>query len=1259
MQLDERLIIAPIRSTKSGMPGPMGPQGPKGEPGLDGSTPKHRWAATSLQFTNPDGSWGSLTDLKGEKGDPGTGDKISVQDQSGVTNDLELIKYDTSNNRIVYNPVDKSLSFKCVDHSYQLDWSVNLPAELPSGDEYIGAVVYVKSTSSYMWYDGTDWKVFGSGDITPTKLFENFENGKWGDAHLTPNGNKIVIDSKDCFLGKFSTIDELKASPLKPVNNQSIAMVGDHMYGLFSNVWEKLDIGGNIMYSDGTTDKQVSVLEAGDNVTMQYDPATKKLTINAASQGTPTDLSKYVRGENVKAPHPQDWASTAWSESSGVLEITVLPPDFTKMNSVLIAGDNIKFERDVATDKLKLAADFNVDLSPYVRGSGITSNNGITAVYTKDSQSLVLGYAPTYAQLSPLFEAGDGVTIEKGSGEKLKITSTPALQDLSAYAKKNNITVPNGFWGSTEVSGEDVLIKVKPTAAQLLDMFSTTGDMSYSIDGDKVKINNKDGRKRLYNILINPTGGVPAMLKAGNHISLIRDDTNKVITIESSARELESTSIQATTPIKSDWDSATNQFTVSLGLPEFTNLTDPSSNVKVTYDATGNKLSYNIDKSIIPVAAIKKDNGNSESLGTLQILNAGDNLVIESDPDNPGKKLAKLIVHDKYEVTGHANNKDQKMTDLTMTSDVDSQVVFLNGNMQIDLTKGYYVGRVNAVGDLPTKAVADKSYGYVKSADSHDRQYMFDGAKWNVYTPLAGMLLTDGTTNQTITQIKNNNAVTFKDGELTINQTGMVYKDNGTDKPLHSIEVVGAGVSVDFSPGTGSLKLDVTGSSAAVQSPIKFTVVNSDGSVSEFADTREIRVSGDVAGVIGTDNDIGGKKVTIPIGIISELNTDVTKLTNKYDPSKYKGKMIFGDSVDAHSRKWFGCDGERWIELTSKDQIDSLSELLVRFKAMVSTSASADSVKEKTSWSYIPNTAVDSPEYEKSDGTKIRVDGFVMNITGAADKIVQVFYPASEFDSPQYRRWDAATAAWIEWQGIPTGGGGSGSGGDVDAHNKAQDAHEAILLPAVVATTQTTWYGITDGQSTSRLKGNIPLSLLSDSTGRADIIDTPTGTDLYSLVVPRSGSYNMKWMFQITGAVTANGTLTMKVSKNGTVIHTGTQSIATSGNEFDVYELMMAQVVLVQGDKISLTVEYSGSSSWDENAKKKCRLDPMKNYFVLEHKDSRSGTLIADTFRKALGGFVAQSGFESRVGPDQLEDTHAALVEVTGSKYNTTVVHVK
>lgn len=1274
MKLNENLIIAPIRASKSGQPGPMGPEGPKGEPGQDGQTPNHSWIGTGLRFTKPDGSWGDIVNLKGEKGDSGAGNKIEVSDETGSRSDLEVIKYVSSDGKVKYDPNDKSLSITGTEHSYQLDWAVNNESELPSGPSYTGAVVFVKSTSSYVHHDGTDWKSFELDKLTAEKLKDLLGDGEWISPTLNPTKDQVVLKSRVPFLGIFETLDDLeRVDKTECKSGQTMAIVChpdnitttphvDMTYVFHEGTWAPMTIAGKIFYATNSTLNPITKLSPGDNVTFLYDSTTKELTINSAgSGGGPTDLTKYVKGENVKPKDPNnDWATVDWDEMGGTLKIGVAPPDFAKMNSVLLAGDNIRFEHDTTTDKLKIGAEFNVDTTPFVRGASVRGNDGITPLWDSGSQSLGVGYNPKYADMAKLFEAGTGISFAKSAtSEKFRITATGVWPDLTPYAKKVDIVIPDGYWGTQEISGEEVQLKIKPTADQIIEMFATSSDLSFSKDGDKVKFNTKEGRKRLYNTLAKSLGGNMPMLKAGSNINFDLDDNARTITIESSVRDFGSDSVAASSPLKSTYDSTSNVATVSMDLGEFANFTDAASNVKVAYDTATNKLSYTLDRSIIPILAIKKDDEPSQSLGTLKIVNAKGNLLITDDPDVPGKKLATLTVHDKYEVKGHANKKDQQLTDLTMTADVDEQVLFLDGNMKLDLTKGYYCGRVKDKSAFPTKAIANKSYGFVEYA-TYDRQYMFDGTSWNEYHPVAGMILTDGTNVDLIKQIKNNSAVTINNGELTINQTGIVYKkSDGSDVGIHSLEVTGAGVNASIDAASGALKLDIPGGGSAVQSPLKVKIQSPDGSVVDYADTREITILGDVAGITGADLDSGGKKISVPVGILVETNTTAELLAGKYEVAKYKGKMVFGDSVTASLRKWYGCDGDKWFELTSKETIDGLTELLARFSPNATSSNSAESVKSKTGWYFVDKTAIDTPEYTKDDTTKVRVDGFVMNITSGTDKIHQVFYPTVEFTTPQYRRWNAATSSWADWQGIPTGGGGGGTGGDVDAHNKAHDAHEAIILPAIVATTHCTWFDLSEGQTTTRLKGNIPLYLVSDSSGRAEIIDKPTGTDLYSVVIPRTGNYNINWLSQITGAVTANGNMNFKIMKNGTQIFNGDQSIATADKDFNAYDKKLMDQAFEAGDKISLMISYTGDSSWDDTKKKNARLDSFKNYLVIEHKDSKSGTAIADTFRRTLGGFVSQVGFESRVGPDHTVSSIPTIVEVTGSKYDTTVIAIK
>ncbi len=64
-----------------GQQGPPGEQGAQGEQGEDGLAPEHQWNQSALRFRNPDGSWGSFTNLKGDQGEPG---------EAGPSNELAI-----------------------------------------------------------------------------------------------------------------------------------------------------------------------------------------------------------------------------------------------------------------------------------------------------------------------------------------------------------------------------------------------------------------------------------------------------------------------------------------------------------------------------------------------------------------------------------------------------------------------------------------------------------------------------------------------------------------------------------------------------------------------------------------------------------------------------------------------------------------------------------------------------------------------------------------------------------------------------------------------------------------------------------------------------------------------------------------------------------------------------------------------------------------------------------------------------------------
>ena len=53
---------------KQGIPGIPGSTGLNGQAGEQGAVPEHRWKGESIQFQNPDGTWGKLVNVQGSQG---------------------------------------------------------------------------------------------------------------------------------------------------------------------------------------------------------------------------------------------------------------------------------------------------------------------------------------------------------------------------------------------------------------------------------------------------------------------------------------------------------------------------------------------------------------------------------------------------------------------------------------------------------------------------------------------------------------------------------------------------------------------------------------------------------------------------------------------------------------------------------------------------------------------------------------------------------------------------------------------------------------------------------------------------------------------------------------------------------------------------------------------------------------------------------------------------------------------------------------
>lgn len=68
-----------------GQDGAVGPTGPPGAQGNTGLPPAHEWDLTQLRFRNPDGSWGSFVDLKGEPGADGVDGVDGLPGDPGAT----------------------------------------------------------------------------------------------------------------------------------------------------------------------------------------------------------------------------------------------------------------------------------------------------------------------------------------------------------------------------------------------------------------------------------------------------------------------------------------------------------------------------------------------------------------------------------------------------------------------------------------------------------------------------------------------------------------------------------------------------------------------------------------------------------------------------------------------------------------------------------------------------------------------------------------------------------------------------------------------------------------------------------------------------------------------------------------------------------------------------------------------------------------------------------------------------------------------
>jgi hypothetical protein len=82
----QAIQVATVAQT--GPQGIQGIQGIQGEIGPKGNGPEHSWENTQLRFQNPDGSWGTYTDLKGATGEQGIQGIQGVMGNQGIQGEV-------------------------------------------------------------------------------------------------------------------------------------------------------------------------------------------------------------------------------------------------------------------------------------------------------------------------------------------------------------------------------------------------------------------------------------------------------------------------------------------------------------------------------------------------------------------------------------------------------------------------------------------------------------------------------------------------------------------------------------------------------------------------------------------------------------------------------------------------------------------------------------------------------------------------------------------------------------------------------------------------------------------------------------------------------------------------------------------------------------------------------------------------------------------------------------------------------------------
>ncbi|MBN1132721.1 MAG: tail fiber domain-containing protein [Bacteroidales bacterium] len=244
--------------------GPVGPPGEKGDKGDKGDAPGHEWADTQLRFENPDGSWGTFTDLKGaqgekgDKGDPGT----------GLTNRGDWVSGTT------YNPGDYVFDDASADHTKNSMWILE------------GSVAYVSGTNPYL--DPDHWAEFEAPEGPQGVPGPQGEQGPAGDPG--PQGDKgdkpahewietsLRFQNPDDTWG---TAVDLRGEPGISLDNQELSLSGTDLSISGGNTISLAGLPDAVDDADADPANELQTLSIeGENITLSRGGGTIALPVD-------------------------------------------------------------------------------------------------------------------------------------------------------------------------------------------------------------------------------------------------------------------------------------------------------------------------------------------------------------------------------------------------------------------------------------------------------------------------------------------------------------------------------------------------------------------------------------------------------------------------------------------------------------------------------------------------------------------------------------------------------------------------------------------------------------------------------------------------------------------------------------------------------------------------------------------------------------------------------------------------------------------